>query len=156
MRGSNFGLDWENSGHSLEEFVNVRVFACGGSSVDWNIIFVTKIVVTCNLMRRKNVELWMPKSPLEVLVDVQLQVKVSGGGVLPHKRLMGMCRWMGLHFLNWSDYNRVANFRILGVSRDSKWEDSRWNKSESCWLLNLTICLHWQHYIHPLETTLIR
>ena len=31
-------------------------------------------------MRRKNVELWMSKSPLEVLVDVQLQVKVSGGG----------------------------------------------------------------------------
>ena len=30
-------------------------------------------------MRRKNVELWMPKSPLEVLVDVQLQVKVSEG-----------------------------------------------------------------------------
>ena len=82
-------------------------------------------------MRRKNVELWMPKSPLEVLVDVQLQVKVSGGGVLPHKRLMGMCRWMGLHFLNWpwSDYNGVANFRILGISRDSKWEDSRLKKS---------------------------
>ena len=76
-------------------------------------------MVTCNLMRRKNVELWMPKSPLEVLVDVQLQVKVSGGGmgVLPHKRLMGMCHWMGLHFLNWSDYNGVANFRILGISR---------------------------------------
>ena len=37
-------------------------------------------MVTCNLMRRKNVELWMPKSPLEVLVDVQLQVKVSEGG----------------------------------------------------------------------------
>ena len=31
-------------------------------------------------MRRKNVELWMPKSLLEVLVDVQLQVKVSKGG----------------------------------------------------------------------------
>ena len=62
-------------------------------------------MVTCNLMRRKNVEVWMPKSPLEVLVDVQLQVKVSegGGGVLPHKRLMGMCYWMGLHFLNWSE-----------------------------------------------------
>ena len=63
-------------------------------------------MVTCNLMRRKNVELWMPESPLEVLVDVQLQVKVSeggGGGVLPHKRLMGMCCWMGLHFLNWSE-----------------------------------------------------
>ena len=37
-------------------------------------------MVTCNLMRRENVELWMPKSPLEVLVDVLLQVKVSGGG----------------------------------------------------------------------------
>ena len=103
--------------------------------------FCNKIVVICNLMRRKNVELWMPKSPLEVLVDVQLQVKVSGA-VLPHKKPMGMCRWMGLHFLNWSDYNRVANFRILGVSRDSKWENSRLKKSESCCLLNLTICLH--------------
>ena len=82
----------------------------------------------------------MPKCPLEVFVDVQLQVKVSGGGgVLPHKRLMGMCRWIGLHFLNWSDYNGVANFRILGVSRDSKWKDSRLKKSESCCLLNLTI-----------------
>ena len=64
------------------------------------------------------------------------------GGVLPHKKLMGMCHWMGLHFLNWSDYNRVVNFRILGVSRDSKWEDSRLKKSESFCLLNLTIRLH--------------
>ena len=30
------------------------------------------------------------------------------GGVLPYKRLMGMCRWMGSHFHDWSDYNRVA------------------------------------------------
>ena len=30
------------------------------------------------------------------------------GGVLPYKRLMGMCRWMGLHFHDWSDYNGVA------------------------------------------------
>ena len=66
----------------------------------------------------------------------------GGMGVLPHKRLMGMCHWMGLHFLNWSDYNGVANFRILGVSRDPKWEDSRLKKSESCCLLNLTISLH--------------
>ena len=26
---------------------------------------------------------------------------------------------------DWSDYNGVADFRILRVSRDSKWEDSR-------------------------------
>ena len=32
----------------------------------------------------------------------------EGGGVLPYKRLVGMCRWMGLHFHDWMDYNGVA------------------------------------------------
>ena len=31
-----------------------------------------------------------------------------GGGVLPYKSLMRMCRWMGSHFHDWSDYNGVA------------------------------------------------
>ena len=31
-----------------------------------------------------------------------------GGGVLAYKSLMGMCRWMGSHFHDWSDYNGVA------------------------------------------------
>ena len=31
-----------------------------------------------------------------------------GEGVLPYKRLMGMCRWVGSHFHDWIDYNRVA------------------------------------------------
>ena len=30
------------------------------------------------------------------------------GGVLPSKRLLGMCRWMGSHFHNWTDYNGVT------------------------------------------------
>ena len=30
------------------------------------------------------------------------------GGVLPYKRLIGMCRRMGSHFHDWSDYNGVA------------------------------------------------
>ena len=30
------------------------------------------------------------------------------GGVLPYKRLMGMCRWMGSHFHDWIDYNGDA------------------------------------------------
>ena len=44
-----------------------------------------------------------------------------------------MCRWMGLDFHDWSDYNGVAfsidllewgrKFSDFGVSRDSKWED---------------------------------
>ena len=29
-------------------------------------------------------------------------------GVLPSKRLLGMCRWMGSHFDNWTDYNGVT------------------------------------------------
>ena len=37
-----------------------------------------------------------------------LSMVPGGGGVLPYKRLMGMCRWMGSHFHDWSDYNRVA------------------------------------------------
>ena len=34
----------------------------------------------------------------------------GGGGeeVLPYKRLMGMCCWMGSHFHDWIDYNGVA------------------------------------------------
>ena len=32
----------------------------------------------------------------------------GGGGVLPYKRLMGMCRWMGSHFHDWIDYNGVT------------------------------------------------
>ena len=49
----------------------------------------------------------------------------GGGGILSSKRLLGVCRWMGSHFHNWTDYNGVANFRdfwdkkIL-VSRDLK------------------------------------
>ena len=31
-----------------------------------------------------------------------------GGGVLPYKRLMGMCSWMGSHFHDWIDYNGVV------------------------------------------------
>ena len=31
-----------------------------------------------------------------------------GRGVLPSKRPLGMCRWMGSHFHNWVDYNGVG------------------------------------------------
>ena len=32
----------------------------------------------------------------------------SPGRILPYKRLMGMCHWMGSHFHDWIDYNGVA------------------------------------------------
>ena len=37
----------------------------------------------------------------------------GGRGVLPYKRLMGMCRWMGSHFHEWIDYNGVVFSREL-------------------------------------------
>ena len=47
------------------------------------------------------------------------------GGGTPHKRLMGMCSWMGSPFHNWIDYKGFAfsidllewgaHFRIFGV-----------------------------------------
>ena len=41
--------------------------------------------------------------------DDRVDVLVPGrGGVLPSKRLLGMCRWMGSHFHNWTDYNRIT------------------------------------------------
>ena len=39
---------------------------------------------------------------------VGIQQPRGRGGVLPYKRLMGMCRWKGLNFHNWIDYNGVA------------------------------------------------
>ena len=41
----------------------------------------------------------------------------GGRGVLPHKRLMGICRWIGSHFHDRIDYNGVAHFRVLGVRK---------------------------------------
>ena len=44
-------------------------------------------------------------------VEVQngcLALGPRGGGVIPSKRLLGMCRWMGSHFHNWTDYNGVT------------------------------------------------
>ena len=45
--------------------------------------------------------IWFARSPA-------LHGNLVGGGALPHKRLMGMCRWMGSHYHDWSDYNGVA------------------------------------------------
>ena len=33
---------------------------------------------------------------------------VKGEGVLPSRRLMGMCPWMGSRFHDWIDYHGVA------------------------------------------------
>ena len=35
------------------------------------------------------------------------------GGVLPYKRLMGMCRLMGSHFHDWIDYWLAFSIELL-------------------------------------------
>ena len=37
-----------------------------------------------------------------------LRGRGGGGGLLPCKRPIGMCRWMGSHFHDWIDNNGVA------------------------------------------------
>ena len=41
--------------------------------------------------------------------------RAGGGGLLSHRRLMGMCRWMRSHFRDWIDYNGVADDLTFGV-----------------------------------------
>ena len=44
----------------------------------------------------------------ESIVPIEPCSALGGGGILPSKRLLGMCRWMGSHFHNWTDYNGVT------------------------------------------------
>ena len=74
------------------------------------------------------------------------------GEVLPYKRLIGMCRWMGSHFHDWIDYNGVAFSKELlewgrtfsGFGGKQRFKMGRFSvkKTESCCLLNLTISSH--------------
>ena len=45
--------------------------------------------------------------------SAEREARGGGGGVLPSKRLMGMCRWMGSHFYDCIDYNGVAHLRTF-------------------------------------------
>ena len=45
------------------------------------------------------------KSFLDVMICNDQLTGIIPGGILPSKRLLGMCRWMGSHFHNWTDYN---------------------------------------------------
>ena len=40
----------------------------------------------------------------------KIECRNPGGEVLPYKRQMGMCRWMGPHFHDWIDYYGVTFF----------------------------------------------
>ena len=44
----------------------------------------------------------------DCVASCQMRLRKPEGRVLPYKRLMGMCRWMGSHFHDWIDYNGVA------------------------------------------------
>ena len=49
----------------------------------------------------------------------------EGGGVLPYKRLLGMCRWTGSHFHDWTDYNGVT-FLVEILEWDRTFSGSCW------------------------------
>ena len=63
----------------------------------------------------------------------------GGGDLLPYKRLMGMCRWMGSHFHDWIDHNGVAfSIELLEWGRTFSGVDS----SSYLRLANVPECLY--------------
>ena len=55
----------------------------------------------------------------------------GGGGVLPCKGLMVMCRWMGSRFHDWIDYNGVAFLKTTFRVTTIRWQTFRcvWEKT---------------------------
>ena len=47
-------------------------------------------------------------SVLMALSQVNQSCTLHKARSFPSNGLLGMCRWMGLHFHNWADYNGVA------------------------------------------------
>ena len=52
----------------------------------------------------KTVKRLLPKSGCKSVTRGLTRIgKTRGEGVLPYKRLMGMCKWIGSHFHDWRD-----------------------------------------------------
>ena len=81
------------------------------------------LLVRCGLMFSKSPKLTSEMSQREVLrrilslyvLNFYQNIKLRtlfpegvGRGVLPSKRLLRMCRWIGSHFHNWVGYNGVT------------------------------------------------
>ena len=73
--------------------------------------WTTKPRVQCRLFNRV-LKRWTAQLISVILfrwiVIYPVDSAIQPGGVLPYKRLIGMCRWMGSHFHDWIDYNGVA------------------------------------------------
>ena len=65
------------------------------------------LVVCHNTLLQKKV-IWQIQRKYKLKIFNNFGVIPGGGGVLPYKTVIGMCRWMGSHFQDWSDYNGVA------------------------------------------------
>ena len=63
---------------------------------------------------KSNVKVALSSTSQSIMIITVFAVKLEfslnwpGGGVLPYKRLMGMSRWMGSHFHEWTAYDAVA------------------------------------------------
>ena len=60
---------------------------------------------------KRNLTFYFPleeNQPRLIYAHHRIYIVSPGRGLLPYKKLMGMCRWMGSHFHDWVDCNGVA------------------------------------------------
>ena len=75
----------------------------------------------------------------DCVASCQMRLRKPEGRVLPYKRLMGMCRWMGSHFHDWIDYNGVA-FSIEFLEWGRTFLFLGWDSSSYLRLANVPEC----------------
>ena len=87
-----------------------------------SLIFIIKfqLVNKSRVFLKKNQKV-ITKKPINqhfLVFLPQVEKEWTSSSILPNNRLLGMCRWMGSHFHNWTDYNGVTFFsRVTGMGR---------------------------------------
>ena len=70
-------------------------------------ILAIPMISTINRFPYDRCDRWENKGLISNLFGA-LKPGILPRGVLPSKRLLGMCHWMGSHFHNWTDYNGIT------------------------------------------------
>ena len=101
---------------SFKHSIPSSIFKCGTKTKVRYISITSIVVATQWALMLDRVRFWTSNLQRTKILPGNVWTLGSGigpGGVLPNKRLMGRCRWMGSHFHDWMDYNGVVFSREL-------------------------------------------